>query len=594
MRVLEPSRYRRFLGAISGPRALNWRVGLWGLGATSVLNLVSDPYVNFRDSFAMAWVPFLASIPPLILMLIVNEIASRQSRFRLVTVLGTYAVVATVRPVFISLFVDAINPTEMNNPLFRPYGTVVTFGILIVVSFSINVVGAFQQAISQAEATRERLRGALELAQCELGRPAQRLDSDVRLMIDDVISDIRRNLSNPRDSAELQRLADVITLDSTNRIRTLSREYAQRWSRVDLEREDSTTLWHTRDLLRAAASRNVYAPLLVSALTAGTMMYGILPRSTNAPIAMALIGVWFAVTAALLFVARWAHRLIWPMRDRHAAVQGIFFYLSTFLAAEGASFVTGIVGPGFNVPAFTQFLVAPIFALAIAACVGLGSGLSDSTAEILESAEKTNADIARVLARVNAQRMRTQGAVSHFLHGRVQGQLIAASLLVSTRLAAGESVEAVRTQIEQLLDDITLADLDSIDPPSVFEGLESVTRPWSSILDVTIDISDDACTALDADPLGRFIFFDVINEAVNNAVKHGRASRVIISASREVPTEVQLVVTNDGEPWPENGTSGLGTLSLTTITTSMQVEKTTSGSALRVSLPLAPVASRDY
>jgi signal transduction histidine kinase len=128
----------------------------------------------------------------------------------------------------------------------------------------------------------------------------------------------------------------------------------------------------------------------------------------------------------------------------------------------------------------------------------------------------------------------------------------------------------------------------------VFEGLESVTRPWSSILDVTIDVSDDARIALDSDALGRFIFFDVINEAVNNAVKHGRASRVMISAAQLAPTDVRLVVTNDGDPWQENVTSGLGTLSLATITTSMHVEKTETGSALRVSLPLAPVASRDY
>lgn len=591
---IDASRARRAIAAICGVRALSWRVGVWGFGATSVLNLVSDPYVDFRSSFSMAWVPFLASVPPLLLMLMVNMLVRRRIRMRPLIVGATYLVACGIRPVFLSLFVDLVNPAEPNNPLLRPYGTAVTFAILVVVSFSINVVGDFQRAMNQMKVTRERLRGALTLAHSELDRPTQRLDSTVRTMIDDVISDIRLNLTGPRNSGQLQELADGITIDSTNRIRTLGREYARRWSKVDSIDADSPMLWQTADLLRAAASRNVYAPLTVAALTAGAMTYAVLPRSPNPSLALVLIAVWFTVTAVLSMVARWSHGRLWPSRDRHAVWQGIFFYSSTFVAAETASFVTGVVGPGFNVPVMTQFVVAPFVAVAIAACVGLGAGLADANVVLLEQSAQTTAEISRVLARVNAQRLRTQGAVSHFLHGRVQGQLIAASLLVRTRLEAGESVEQVRERIDNLLDEITLAELDSIDPPTLQDGLESLVRPWLNILSLTTEISDEVRAALDGDPLGRFIFFDVANEAINNAVKHAHATHVSVTAALVSPVEIEVGVVNDGVPWRRGEETGLGSHSLHSITTSMVIETTDAGSVLRVSIPVAPVTSRDY
>gem|GEM_PF-6245496 len=594
MVVITSARVRRGMAAIFGARALNWRVGVWGLGATSVLNLVSDPYVDFRSSFIMAWVPFFSSVPPLVLMLLVNALTRGRVRLRPLVVLTTYFAVGIIRPIFLSLFVHLFDPAVTNNPLLRPFGTAVTCAILIVVSFSVNVVGEFQLAMSQMKVTRERLNGALALAHTELRRPTLRLDATVRTTIDDIISEIRSGLTGPQSSEQLQELADGITLDSTNRIRTLSREYAARWSTVETVDARSSPLWQTRDLLRTAASRNVYAPVTVAALTAGAMTYAILPRSANPLLATGLIAVWFAITATMSALARWAHGYLWPARDRHAVWQGIFFYASTFVAAETASFITGIVGPGFNVPALTQFVVAPFVAVAVAACVGLGAGLSDANVLLLEQSERTTQEIARVLARVNAQRLRTHGAVSHFLHGRVQGQLIAASLLVRTHLDSGETVERVRERIEHLLDEITLAELESIEPATAREGLESLARPWSNILKFTTEISDEARNALDADALGRFIFLDVINEAINNAVKHAGATQVSVRAFLTSPEDVDLSVFNDGTPWRHTDATGLGSLSLQSVTTSMVMEATDAGSLLRVSIPVAPVTSRDY
>ena len=588
-------RSRRVLSAIIGPRALGWQVGVWALGGTSLLNLLSDPYVEFRASFDLGITPFLASVPALAVMLIINEATKRISRGRALIVLLTYIVVSNLRPVFMFILISDFAPEVTTNPLFRPLGSLVTIGVLIVVSFTNNVVSSFQAGMTRASVTRDRLSGALQLARTELERPTPQLDDNVRAMIAGVVSEIRQNLSERHDSADLQRLADEVTTSSTQRIRQLSHEFSERWTRAEVPEFPETRRAYTRELLRASAAGRLYSPFIVSVLTAATMSYGFLPRSTNALSALALIGVWFTVNTVGLVLARSVHRRMWPQHARRASSEILFFLVFSLAAGEVASWVSAaadaqLIG-ALTVTPLTQYGTVPVLAVAIGICVAIGSGLLVASDQLLAQAENTNREIAQVLARVTAQRLRSQGALAQFLHGRIQGQLIAVSLLARTHLDAGESVDAVRERIEQVLDDISVAGLDSIEPPSTAAGLATLNDSWSSMVRFTSHVDTESQWRLDLDPLGRFIFFDVVRESINNAIKHGKPKYITVSSRVIADDDLEVSVTNDGLPWVTTESGGAGIRALESVTTTLSVETEEAETTLRVSIPLAPVAS---
>lgn len=595
MSSMSVRRPRRVLNAIIGPRALSWQVGVWALGGTSLLNLLSDPYVNFRASFELGITPFLASVPALAVMLIINEATKRFSRGRAIIVLLTYIVVTNIRPLFMFVLVSDFAPDVTTNPLFRPLGSLVTIGVLIVVSFANNVVSAFQSGMTHASVTRDRLNGALNLARTELERPTPQLDDNVRTMIAGVVSDIRHNLSERHDSADLQRLADDVTTLSTQRIRRVSHEFSQRWTRAEVPDFPETHRAYTRELVRASTAGDLYSPFIVSLLTAAAAAYGFLPGSSNALLALALVGLWFTVNLVSLVIARAVHRRLWPQRRGRASFEILFFLITCLMSAELASMVTGVFGSDLdgvlNISLVTQFVTVPMLAVSVSLCVALGSGVLDASSQLLAQAGRMNREIERVLVRVTAQRLRTQGALAQFLHGRIQGQLLAVSLLARTHLDAGESVDAVRDRIEHVLDDISIASLDSIESPTTAAGLVALNDSWENMVSLTFNVNTESERRLDADSLGRFIFFDVVRESVNNAVKHGHTKNITVSSDLTADDELDVSVTNDGLPWVTTESGGAGIRALESVTTSLRVEILGAETTLRVSIPLAPVAS---
>ena len=587
-------RFRGIIAAICGPRALNWRVAIWALGATSILNTLSDPYVDFKASFATSLVPFAASIPVLFIMLIADRLTRAHVHMRVFTVLGIYVLVCVARPIMIYLLLSTTDIATDHNPLLRPVGSVVTFGILVVVSFSVNVVGAFQSGITQAESTRNRLQGALELARTELDRPTSRIDDTVKFMIRDVIDGIRKDLSTTSNVRDLQAIGDAITVDATQKVRKLSREFTSQWKPVSAEIEPMRVTPHTRDLIRSSVGPDLYSPLLVTSLATFALGYGAFPRSPDFEQTAIMIVLWFTVVFVMSFCAKIAHRAIWPHRSEHSGLQAFFFLVSTAVAAEAGSLLVGPLRLGPNVTPLTQFVVLPALTLAIAMCVGLGRTLLPTSEELIAEAERTNRQIESVLARVNAQRLRTDGAIASFLHGRVQGQLIAASLLVRTHVQAGESAETVRHEVERLLDGITMADLESRELPVVDEGLKRLVEPWAHIVEFHHEISLEARRILNHDDLARFVFFDCLREGLNNSIKHGRATRVQMSAHvSDAPfaNDVLVTLSDDGQKIHEGDTGGIGLISIASITTALDFESHADGSTLRVTIPFTPVAS---
>jgi signal transduction histidine kinase len=186
--------------------------------------------------------------------------------------------------------------------------------------------------------------------------------------------------------------------------------------------------------------------------------------------------------------------------------------------------------------------------------------------------------VSRTQQQLRMQRQR----IGYALHGGVQAAAHAAALrLMSADPVTPEVVRGIRLDLVQagkrLRSDIS-------HQISFDEMCQSIAQTWEGTCQVTWQITDQAKSALDTHPTTASCGAEVVLEAVQNAIKHGKASLISIHASREEDRLV-LQIRNNGVPSHE-GKTGLGTQMLDTFCSHWRREPLESGSLVFAELPL--------
>ena len=143
------------------------------------------------------------------------------------------------------------------------------------------------------------------------------------------------------------------------------------------------------------------------------------------------------------------------------------------------------------------------------------------------------------------------------IHGDVQGALAAAL----TRLKRTEKPELY--EFELIKSDLAraraaLSSLEAVDI-SFGETMDGLVAAWAAVCKIEVRVSTRAQRALDASVDARGAVNEICKEAVSNAVRHGDAKRVQIELDRHQDDIIELKVSNDGTPRPNQIRHGLGT-----------------------------------
>lgn len=171
---------------------------------------------------------------------------------------------------------------------------------------------------------------------------------------------------------------------------------------------------------------------------------------------------------------------------------------------------------------------------------------------------------------------RVRGQVSAFLHDRVQGGLIAACLELSDAARAADSATQVSIDgVVQRLEDLRALDVRSaaraLSPDlantDFRSALEDLSRQYAPAMLITLEIDPRLASRItpeaDSSLLGSF---RIIEQAVLNAVVHGRARNCLVRVDL-VADSLAISVSDDGVGIKAGGTPGLGSALTTTWTT---------------------------
>jgi hypothetical protein len=184
----------------------------------------------------------------------------------------------------------------------------------------------------------------------------------------------------------------------------------------------------------------------------------------------------------------------------------------------------------------------------------------------------------------------------------VQGRLAAVSLSlhlfvdaqINGRVVSSEATfRRCRALLEQANIDISViisAGQESIDPIDVH--LTRLAERWAGLIDIDYSISAISQTDIDASPVLLSRVSSVIEEAINNAVTHGRAPTVSITVDTTEADGIYIHILDNGQGLPPEVVLGFGLREIQAISVSWSLSAAPGqGALLEVTLPCLPLFS---
>lgn len=178
----------------------------------------------------------------------------------------------------------------------------------------------------------------------------------------------------------------------------------------------------------------------------------------------------------------------------------------------------------------------------------------------------------RLIATAEERRRRE---IAELLHGRVQGRLLVAqqslersrTLLACDPAAARSLLESVVGEIAAVREDEVRRISHRLHPEATRSGLEPAVRSLLSTLDDGLEVhlqvaervrqlDDPTCNAI-PDAV-RLAAYRVVEEGLNNVVRHARARRVEVSLASGEGQQLQVTVHDDGRGCPPAARCVLG------------------------------------
>lgn len=445
----------------------------------------------------------------------------------------------------------------------------------------------FMDYRQQVRQTRSQLTAsgqALEEADRRQGAIIDRIRDDLLAEVDVELEPVRERLQQvdadvrsatvsdePMDREGWKRISDLLRQTAQDSVRPLSHRIWQRGG----QRYDMPPWWMLPvTIIRQQPFRPIAFALIdiVGTLGPNVQQYGG-PRG----IVLVVVGLAWSIPAMLV-----ANALMRRRPGAHAAI-----FLAALALLQVAVVVRGYLRdlwvPGSGSVAWQ---VSQMVAVAVVVLVTSGFGawrnreaaqLANLRAVVEEESEVVKERSAQIamLARETAQ----------FLHGSLQTRLVACSLAMEQASETGD-VAALEQALAEALSALDTQATPVLPAGSVRDEVGRKIDLWDGFCEFDVTMDDDIADSPDhAVVVGR-----VVEEAISNAIRHGNASLIQVSVTRDASGRLLVDVTDNGTG-PQGGSPGLGSAYLAMVSKgTWSIERPDTGT--HVVVPIASPAVR--
>lgn len=153
------------------------------------------------------------------------------------------------------------------------------------------------------------------------------------------------------------------------------------------------------------------------------------------------------------------------------------------------------------------------------------------------------------------------------LHGPVQAALFASAIKLSQeQKPTSELVVEVERDIAAALE--KLNNPSNLEGESISDLLNQIVDIWSDAAKISIEIPSELEAAIARQPLASEALIEISREFITNAIKHGKASEVLLSVSKVDDLRIAIEVIDDGQGLPPGAKPGFGSKLLTELSLS--------------------------
>lgn len=407
-------------------------------------------------------------------------------------------------------------------------GAIVALSVIAIVVDDYRTNEAIIQRLESARATLERLRveeqTALRAADVEIlaevhqrvERELARSESDpgrIRAIADEIVRPISHELVSATADPEP---AGAPAGSTSARL-----SFAQAFGRMVAPSPAAVAIVVEATILSAVAVRFGVALALANAIIGGALIaLGCWLLMRLLPLPKASLGRLLTLTISLACVGA-----------------GATLLAGLVLPPLRATFPAGLIGVSGGV-------AGAGIAIALWAAVNAGRRIRQ------EEMARTVSDEAQAVEHLRSSLEIRRLQAARFLHGAIQGELIAASL-------RGDTSDDVRDIMQRRFAEYGAATDRHAEPRFM-----DVIAAWGTVLDITVDVDPRAWVVLDQRPGSSELLADALSEAFANAVRHASSPSVDVAVVAQ-ELEVVLTVRSEGETGSA-GETGIGLAQLRT------------------------------
>ena len=325
-------------------------------------------------------------------------------------------------------------------------------------------------------------------------------------------------------------------------------------------------------VVRTAFNQTAYSPLW-------TILVAVLATAYSKLWQFGLAALWDSIVSALVIWAFFTLAKRWRL-------YGFWVLPIWFTTGLAASLVTAFFSGNLSIegiPNVMYLSINVIVPAAIVAAIGAFDRNTDHNLAVLrELADKVSWEAASLEQRAWVEQQR----LARFVHSELQGRLRAFALRldVSGRLPTDEDIEKLRRECEEAFP------LES-KQRNFQDFLENNLSLWEGVVEIRTDVSTEVLAALASDTYASLAAEEIWKEAVVNAVRHGKAKRIEITAKLERTVSDQLLLqldfVDDGAG-PLQANEGMGLAQLQQLTINHALIREKGKTRLSATLTIAP------
>jgi hypothetical protein len=226
-------------------------------------------------------------------------------------------------------------------------------------------------------------------------------------------------------------------------------------------------------------------------------------------------------------------------------------------------------------------IVVPLFGWFIA----LGGAAQQETARIeTEITEKID-QLTWLKARLNLINWFEQGELARVLHGPVQSAI--SKGVIRLKEADEGWSKQVLTEVKNDIEQALSTDSRWAESSRPFEDLvRDLSLTWGTLCKIDVAISPKGGVALTTDKAAGALAWDVIHDACNNAVQHGKANWVSVRVGDPQAAAVEIEVLDNGSEYSLSAIPGLGSNIMDSCAISWDRQRQEHQTKLRATLPI--------